>query len=325
MKAFELERISFVWDASNPFFLDFQTALPIIRNIFTIGKAICSRSTKDVFPFHIEGIAYYYNLQTLLKIIQEMLLRDDGSERVQHPGIRVILRYLHDLEILLAAPVNNPSIISNVMRLESLAAVFDEVRQILAQEDKTETQIRHDVQILLHSIQSLAAWDPTYQTIIKRFQMYDRELYHTYSNPWLPRTNNDQEDFNHTVKRAIRKTMGRKESWFYVEHLGENAAFQQNFSQIPHKVGGTTIDQPEFQCPMERLRIVTSINVSSIMKTIDLDILREAFTRLDSRYAVHKQVCRLFKKGIEACLREPLTNWNHLFLKQPEKKEVVSI
>ena len=79
--------------------------------------------------------------------------------------------------------------------------------------------------------------------------MYDKELYHSYDNEWVPRTNDDEEDFNRVIKRPIRKQMGRKDSWFYVEHQGEGVTFLQNLVRCSHIVGGTSISTMTANAP----------------------------------------------------------------------------
>ena len=75
-----------------------------------------------------------------------------------------------------------------------------------------------------------------YATIEKRFKMYDRELYVAYDEDLVPRTNNNLELFNNTLKRPIRKNMGQKFSWFYIEHLGEYIAYFHNIMKEQWRV-----------------------------------------------------------------------------------------
>jgi len=290
-----------------------------------LGKAVCSRSTKDVFPFFLEGVELYHNAEAILGALQDMEIKEAMGVRAQSPLFHVIFRYLQAYRDILAPAINDPCIVALEIRLETLGSVFSEIRQILAQTGKTGAQIRQDVTSFLQSIQALAGWDPEYQTIHKRFTMYDRELYHTYDNVWVPRTNNDQETFNHLIKRPIRKNMGRKDSWFYVEHLGEGVALQQNLFRAAHTVGGTKITQTGDQCPFERLGVLKSLTVSAIMGAIDKTVLQKSVVHLETHYAVHKWVCRLSKKGIKNCLDMVLKPLDHMFGGELKNNIAVSV
>jgi len=290
-----------------------------------LGKAVCSRSTKDVFPFFLEGVEFYHNIEAIFNALLSMEVKANMGFSDQSPLFRMVFRYLHAYHDILQPAINDPCIIAFELRLETLGSVFSEIRQILAQTGKTSDQIRQDVTLFLLSIQTLAKWDQVYQTIPKRFNMYDRELYYAYDNKWVPRTNNDQEDFNHIIKRPIRKNMGRKDSWFYVEHLGEGVALQQNLFGNAHKVGGTKIIQTGDQCPLERLGVLKSLTVSEIIDSIDDTVLQKCVTDLESHYDVHKWVCRLSKKGIKNCLDMVLNRWDQMFLGELKNNIEVSV
>jgi len=90
-----------------------------------------------------------------------------------------------------------------------------------------------------------------YKIVEKRFRMYKKELYISYDNKFVPRTNNDLEDFNNCLKRPIRKGQGRKKSWFYVEHQGESVAYYHNILNAPHVVGGAEISWSSEKTPLE--------------------------------------------------------------------------
>ena len=139
--------------------------------------------------------------------------------------------------------------------------------------------------------------------------MYNKELYHSYDNEWVPRTNDDEENFNHIIKRPIRKQMGRKDSWFYMEHQGNGITFQQNLVRRSHVVGGTSIIQDEDQCPLERAGVIKSLTVSGNHGINGFRCVMGLCAEFDAHYEVHRWSCRISKKGIQACLDKILSGW----------------
>jgi len=308
-KQLDLEVEALSLDPTSPDNKAILAAAQVIHNLLILGQAIFSRSVSDVFPFFLEGVEAYHDAEVLLGAFESLLVQEQHGDPTQSPAFGVIFRYVHSLIDILQSILKDPHIIACILQLETLGSVFAEIRQILAQTDKTGIEVRQDVLSFLNSLRGLLAWDPRYSTINKRFQMYNKELYHSYDNEWVPRTNDDEEDFNHVIKRPIRKQMGRKDSWFYMEHQGTGITFQQNLVRRSHVVGGTSIRQDGDQCPLERAGAIKSLTVSAIMGSMDFKVLWACVQEFDAHYEVHRWSCRLSKKGIQTCLDKILSGW----------------
>ncbi len=208
-------------DPTSPEGINAFAAAQVVRELLILGEAVFSRSVPDVFPFFLEGVEAYHDAEALFGGFQSLFVQEQPGDPNQSPAFNMIFRYVHSCIDLLQTALADPHVKACILQLETLGLVFAEIRQILAQLNKTGAEVRQNVITFLDSLRGLLAWDSRFSTIIKRFKMYDKELYHSYDNEWVPRTNDDEEDFNHVIKRPIRKQMGRKDSWFYVEHQGE--------------------------------------------------------------------------------------------------------
>jgi len=295
--------------------LPFKVLSDTLKNLFAIGEAIFTRSAMNIFPFHIQGTYLYRQAELLLEMLCSNRLQGLWAGSFHNPKFYLIRTSLKTFRDLLCNVVNDIEIITSVLQLETIYSVFLEGRKILDQNDKSEKEIRDEISVFTKSIDGLSKWDKRYHTIQKRFKMYDRELYVAYDSEWVPRTNNDLEYFNNTVKLPIRKNRGQKSSWFYMEHLGESIAFQQNFNKASYDVGGTKIQDEDIRSPLERLGLLKDLRVSTIFKSINISILIERVKKIDDRYTVHRWVCRLRKKGVSECVDEIIRPWEDLVWK----------
>ncbi len=209
---------------------------------------------------------------------------------------------LNELNKVIRRIVDNASISKIVLKLEEIFAVFQEIRIILGQTDKTGKEIKEEITTLVISLQSNDFPAGVYKIVEKRFRMYENELYICYDNKYVPRTNNDLEDFNNRLKRPIRKGQGRKQSWFYVEHQGESATYYHNLLNAPHVVGGADISWTSEQTPLERIGVLDTVSVTNIMNLIDREYLFKSIVKNDKLYTVHRWTRKIFKQGLEKCL-----------------------
>ncbi len=208
----------------------------------------------------------------------------------------------NELNKIIRRIVEDAFISKLVGRLEDIFAVFQEIRRILGQVEKTGEEIKEEVATLVSSLQSDESLADVYKIVEKRFRMYDNELYICYDNKYVPRTNNDLEDFNNRLKRPIRKGQGKKQSWFYVEHQGVSATYYHNLLNAPHVVGGADISWTSEQTPLERIGVLDTVSVSTIMNLLDREYLHKSIVKNDKLYTVHRWTRNIFKKGLEKCL-----------------------
>ena len=216
--------------------------------------------------------------------------------------LHFLMDCLNELNRIISRIVDDASIPNMVGKLEVIFAVFQEIRRILGQADKTGEEIKKEVSTLVTSLQSDASLADVYKIVEKRFRMYENELYVCYDNKYVPRTNNDLEAFNNCLKRPIRKGQGRKQSWFYVEHQGESATYYHNLLNAPHVVGGADISWNSEQTPLERIGVLDTVSVTNIMNLIDREYLYESIVKNAKLYNVHRWTRRIFKQGLEKCL-----------------------
>jgi len=210
--------------------------------------------------------------------------------------------YLNELNKIIRRIVDDASISKMVLKLEEIFAVFQEIRIILGQTDKTGKEIKEEITTLVISLQSNDSPAGVYKIVEKRFRMYENELYICYDNKYVPRTNNDLEDFNNHLKRPIRKGQGKKQSWFYVEHQGVSATYYHNLLNAPHVVGGADISWTSEQTPLERIGVLDTVSVTNIMNLIDREYLFKSIVKNDKLYTVHRWTRKIFKQGLEKCL-----------------------
>lgn len=290
----------------------FEASLRAFQGLLSLGMAVFSRSSLDVFPFFLDGVVVFRQAEPLLDAVNHMLASEEVLANSQSHGFRDITEHLKEYRDLLSGVVHGSGTAALVLRLETISAVFGEARRILAQTDKCADEIRSDVAEFVESIKVLVALDNRFATIGERFQRFNRELYVAYDCKEVPRTNDDLEYFNNTIKRPIRKNMGKKISWFYLENLGESVAFHQNIIPCAHTVGGTSIKNEDLRSPLERLGVIECLSVSAIMGSVGSDVLKEIRSQIEKRYGPHRWVCKLSRKGVRGCIGEIMNEWYRL-------------
>ena len=216
---------------------------------------------------------------------------------------------LSDLYDILADIIEDHKLFVLVHELDTIFSIFNRIREILGQTGKTGEDIKNEIEKFIDSLQSDPTLKEVYIILKKRFMMYENELYICYDNTFIPRTNNDLEDFNNRLKRPIRKGQGMRESWFYVEHQGEPAAMFHNLLNSPHVVGGADISWTSEQTPLERIGVLNKVSVSEIMALIDREWFYSCLMKNDEFYTVHRWTCRIFKHGLDSCLDSLQDGW----------------
>ena len=283
-----------------------------IHDLLSIFESVLSRSSKDVFPFHLKDVELYHQLSELLETVNYRLdIVHDLASKCDL-DLQFSIDTLEELSRIAGKIVNNSETCEMVRELERICAAFQEVRSILGQEGKSGAEIKKDVQAFLESLECDELMQDVYKIMEKRFRMYDAELYISYDNKLVPRTNNDLEDFNNCLKRPIRKGQGRRESWFYVEHQGASVAYYHNILNAPHVVGGAEISFGPEKTPLERIGVLEKISVTSIMALIDRDCFYKNLACNDALYTVHRWTRRIFKHGLAACLSSLDSTWSCL-------------
>lgn len=287
----------------------FSNTVQNATNLLELTEAVFSRSSKDVFPFYLKAVDTYNQLPNLLITVDSWLesitLPCDESPFI----IQLISDNFTGLKHIISKIVNNGEIGGLVRELEIINPVFQEVRTILGQTEKPSKEIREEIKNYLISLEVIVSLSPYLPTLKKRFKMYDNELYVAYDNVFVPRTNNDLEYFNNRLKRPIRKTQGRKESWFFIEHQGVSVALYHNLIKAPHNVGGTIISYYTEKTPFERLRVIDKISVSELMGLINKEQLYKKLARIEKRYTVHRWIRKINKEGLAACLKNLSSEW----------------
>lgn len=287
----------------------------VIQEIFTllaISESLLSRSSKDVFPFYLKHVELYRQLSKLLSVVSSRLNSVNVLSNYANVDLQGLIDCLEGLSKIFRKIVDNSEISNLVGELEQIFTVFQEIRYILGQEIKSGSEIKEAVGQFLNSLKSHGSLVDVYKNVKKRFKMYENELYIAYDNVFVPRTNNDLEDFNNCLKRPIRKGQGRKESWFYVEHQGESAAYYHNMLNAPHVVGGAEISWTSERTPLERIGVLETISVSTIMNLINRDYLYKSLAKNDRLYTVHRWTRKIFKQGLEKCLSSLDSDWTSL-------------
>jgi hypothetical protein len=274
-----------------------------VFDLLEISESLLSRSSKDVFPFHLKYVELYRQLCELYKSVSSSLDLIKSLSGQVSVDLQFLIDSLNDLNGIIRRIVDDVSIANMIGKLEEIFAVFQEIRKIFGQAEKTGEQIKKEIISFVTSLQSDATLAEVYKIVEKRFRMYENELHVCYDNKYVPRTNNDLEDFNSHLKRPIRKGQGRKQSWFYVEHQGESATYYHNLLNAPHVVGGADISWSSEQTPLERIGVLDTVSVTNIMTMIDKEYLYKSLVKNDKLYSVHRWTRRIFKHGLEKCLK----------------------
>jgi len=243
--------------------------------------------------------------------------------RLSGIDLRFCINILEELSTNTRNIVEYPGISENVHELEQIFNVFNVIREILGQGDKPGAKVRNEIHQYLESIKNEHSLQNVYKIMEKRFRMYDAELYIAYDNKYVPRTNNDLEDFNNCLKRPIRKGQGKRESWFYVEHQGESAGFYHNLLNASHNVGGTKIEFNSEKTPLERIGVLDEISVTGIMSLIDRELFYKNLLKNDELYTVHRWTRRIFKKGLDTCLSLLESRWGDAILTFQEESNTL--
>ena len=273
-----------------------------MSDLFNVSESVLSRSSKDVFPFHLKHVELYHQLGEMQSTAHSWLKSLASLPNHEWTGIQSLREVLEGLRNLFATIVDNAKISRLVDKLDSIFPMFQEIRRILGQTAKTGAEIRREITAFVGTLQATPSLVRVGTIAKKRFKMYDRELYTCYDNKFVPRTNNNLEDFNHCLKRPIRKRQGRKESWFYVEHQGAAVAYYHNLLNAPHVVGGADISFTSDQTPLERIGVLGKISVSTIMNLVNREYLYKCIAKNDALYVIHRWTRKIFKQGLKKCL-----------------------
>jgi hypothetical protein len=284
-----------------------------INDLLSIFESVLSRSSKDVFPFYLKDVELYHQLSKLLLTVDSRLELVNKLASCPDLSLQFSIDALEELSRIAREIVTNSDISAMVRELEQIFTAYQEVRAMLGQEEKSGAEIKQDVQVFLESLKYDESMLNAYKIMEKRFRMYDAELYISYDNKFVPRTNNDLEDFNNCLKRPIRKGQGKRESWFYVEHQGASVAYYHNMLHAPHVVGGAEISFGPEKTPLERIGVLEKISVTGIMSMIDRDCFYKNLLRNDALYTVHRWTRRIFKHGLDACLSSLDSKWTSLY------------
>jgi hypothetical protein len=236
--------------------------------------------------------------------------------------VRFLIDSLEGLDQITREIVDNSDLSNVVGKLERIFAIFQEIRYILGQK-KSGVEIKEAIKLFLNSLQCNSSLVEVYAIVKKRFKMYENELYIAYDNKFVPRTNNDLEDFNNCLKRPIRKRQGKRESWFYVEHQGVSATYYHNILNAPHVVGGAAISCSSEKTPLERIGVLEKISVSAIMNLINREYLYKSLVKNDRLYTVHRWTRRIFKQGLEKCLASLDSKWTCVIGILMVKKKII--
>ena len=113
--------------------------------------------------------------------------------------LQFLIDTLEGLDRIIREIVDNFEISNLVGELEQIFAVFQEIRFILGQVKKSGREIKEMVRVFLNSLKCKDSLVEIYEIVKKRFKMYDNELYISCDNKFVPRTNNEPEDFNKII------------------------------------------------------------------------------------------------------------------------------
>lgn len=276
-----------------------------------------------MFPFYLKHVELYRQLSKMLSTVSSRLESVKILASYTNIDLQFLIDSLEGLDKIARKIVANSELSNFVNDLEQIFEVFQEIRYILGQEDKSGTEIKEAVKLFLTSLKCNGSLGEVYKIMEKRFRMYENELYVAYDNKFVPRTNNDLEDFNNCLKRPIRKGQGKRESWFYVEHQGVSATYYHNILNAPHVVGGAEISWSSERTPLERIGVVEKISVSSIMKLINREYLYKSLANNDRLYTVHRWTRMIFKQGLEKCLTSLNSKWTSIMEVLMEEKKII--
>jgi len=294
-----------------------------VFNLLAVLESLLSRSSKDVFPFYLKHVELYHQLSKISLTVSSRLESVKLLASYTDVPLQFLIDCLEGLNGIIREIVDNSEIAKLVGELEQIFAVFQEIRRVLGQEEKSGGEIKDTITIFLNSLKCNISLVKVYEIVKKWFKMYENELYVAYDNKFVPRTNNDLEDFNNCLKRPIRKGQGRKESWFYVEHQGESAAYYHNILNAPHVVGGAEISWSSEKTPLERIGVLDKISVSNIMNLINREYFYKSLAKNDMLYTVHRWTRRIFKHGLEKCLASLDSEWTRLMENIIPKKRLL--
>lgn len=305
------------------FFSHLEPVIQEIFNLLSIAESLLSRSAKDVFPFHLKHVELYRQLSKMSSTVSSRLDSVKGLASYTSLDFQFLLDPLEGLSRVIRKIVANSEIHNLVVELEQVFMVFQQIRTILGQENKSGNRVKEAIQFFLKSFEGKSSLTGVHHVVKKRFTMYENELYVAYDNVFVPRTNNDLEDFNNCLKRPIRKGQGKRESWFYVEHQGVSAAYYHNLLNAPHRVGGAEISWTSERTPLERIGALETISVSTVMAMINRDHLYKSLVKNDRLYTVHRWTRRIFKQGLETCLNSLDGQWTSIMEELMGEKKII--
>jgi len=275
-----------------------------------------------VFPFYLKYVELYRQLSKMLSTVSSRL--ESVKILASHTNIdfQFLIDSLEGLDRITREIVTNSDLSNLVGELERIFTVFQEIRYILGQK-KSGGEIKAAIKLFLNSLKCNNSLVEVHAIVKKRFKMYENELYVAYDNKYVPRTNNDLEDFNNCLKRPIRKGQGKRESWFYVEHQGVSATYYHNILNAPHVVGGAYISCSSEKTPLERIGVLEKISVSTIMNLINREYLYKSLVKNDRLYTVHRWTRKIFKQGLEKCLTSLDSKWTSVIGFLMVKKKII--
>lgn len=293
----------------------FNDSFEDMNDLLEFIEVILSRSSKDVFPFYLKVVDIYEHLLELRSNVNCLL---EGLE-VIFEELEFIKRVFKDclikLKEILGKIVNDDELASMIKELKIINLPFQEVRKILGQEAKSGEQIKDEIWNYLGSLENETTLEECLKVLKKRFKMYDRELYIAYDNDYIPRTNNDLEKFNHDVKRPIRKRIGKKDSWTFLERQGVSVVSYHNLIKINRNVGGTIISDVSEKTPFERIGLIDEISVSNLMNLVNRELFYRILAKNEKNFTTHRWIRKISKEGFDKCLNDIRIQFSNTIIK----------
>jgi len=121
-----------------------------------------------------------------------------------------------------------------------LASIFDVPLTCQGWYTQAGVEVAQEVEQFLDGLSALKTVCPDdapfIDHIIRRTQDWAPGLFFCYENPAIPRTNNDLEQYNGTLKRHQRRVTGRKETADYITRHGPYVVFFD-----PHESAGQVL------------------------------------------------------------------------------------
>jgi len=177
--------------------------------------------TVDNFPFALYYLDLYDRYRKIRRTVRHCL--------AVYPHDDAYRDSLLELNRVLTAVIEDKRIKSLVKVLKADYKIFEKLREILENSDKKPREVVEGrMRRFLRYMEKKAAKEKKYASLVSQIKKFWNGLFHTYDHEYIPRTNNDMEQFIGRFRRKWKRITGCSRMNEWIIHRAPMAIYMFN-------------------------------------------------------------------------------------------------